>query len=275
MKSRFLVFLSVILFSLLIFSCNKEEALDPQTLAEDMTAMEDIENEMDAIADAEAFSFTEEIPVETRNDCVVITSAEPRGVFPNTITIDFGDGCEGDNGRIRKGKIIVNISDNMHNPGASRTVTFENFFIDDVQITGTRTLTNSGLNSDNKPTLSVEITDFTLTFPNGDQAVKNVSRSHTFQQGFLTPNRLDDIWTITGTTNGVTRDGKSFSTVITTPLVRKGACRWIVEGIMEITTETATISLDFGDGACNGAGVITLPDGTTKEINLYRRWWRP
>ncbi len=275
MRNRFLILLSVSLLSLFIFSCNKEETLDSQTVAEDMTAMEDIENEMDEIADAEAFNFAEEIPVETRNDCVVITTTEPRGVFPNTITIDFGDGCEGDHGRVRKGKIFVNISDNMHNPGATRTVTFENFFIDDVQVTGTRTLTNSGLNIDGKPTLSVSITDFTLTFPNGEQAVKNVSRIHTFQQGFLTPTRLDDIWTISGTTNGMTRDGKTFSTLITTPLVRKGSCRWIVEGIMEITTETATISLDFGDGACNGAGVITLPDGTTKEINLYRRWWKP
>jgi len=274
MKQGFLIILSAVLFSMLIYSCNKEETLNSQDVAEEMTVMEDIENEMDAIADAEAFNFTEGIPVETRNDCVVVTTTKPRGEFPNTITIDFGDGCEGEFGRVRTGKIIINISDQMKNPGAVRTITFENFFIDDVQITGTRTLTNTGLNNDNKPTLSLVITDFTLIFPNGDQAVKNVNRVHTFMQGFLTPNRLDDIWVITGTANGVTRDGKTFSVLTTTPLVKKGSCRWIVEGVIQITTETNTISLDFGDGACNGVGVITLPDGTTKEINLYRRWWR-
>jgi hypothetical protein len=274
MKNRFLILLSLALFTMLIWSCNKEESLDPQDVSEEMTVMEDFENEMDALADAEAFNFTEEVPVETRNDCAVVTTTKPRGEFPNTITIDFGDGCEGDYGRVRKGKIIINISDNMKNVGAVRTITFEDFFIDDVEITGTRTLTNTGLNSDGKPTFSLVITEFTLTFPNGDQAVKNVNRIHTFVQGFLTPNRLDDIWAITGTANGVTRDGNTFTVTITTPLIKKGSCRWIVEGVIEITTETATISLDFGDGACNGVGVITLPDGTTKEINLYRRWWR-
>lgn len=275
MKNRFLILLCAAFFTMLIWSCNKEASLDPQDVSEEMTVMEDFENEMDALADAEAFNFTEEVPVETRNDCAVVTTTKPRGEFPNTITIDFGDGCEGDYGRVRKGKIIINISDNMKNTGAVRTITFEDFFIDDVAITGSRTLTNTGLNNENKPTYSLVISEFTLTFPNGDQAVKNVNRIHTFVQGYLTPNRLDDVWAITGTANGVTRDGKTFTVNITSPLIKKGSCRWIVDGVIEITTETATISLDFGDGACNGVAVITLPDGTTKEINLYRRWWRP
>jgi hypothetical protein len=72
----------------------------------------------------------------------------------------------------------------------------------------------------------------------------------------------------------VSRSGVEYSAVIVEDLIKRGNCRWIVSGIKEITRDDQTVSLDYGDGACNRAAVVTFEDGSTKEINLYRKWWK-
>lgn len=55
-----------------------------------------------------------------------------------------------------------------------------------------------------------------------------------------------------------------------TPLRRELACRFIVSGVLEISRNDATASLDFGDGSCDAVGILTYPDGSTEEIFLRR-----
>lgn len=79
-------------------------------------------------------------------DCAVVT--ESGESYPKTITIEFGEGCEGKHGRKRSGKMTIVVSDDMKNEGATRTVTFERFGMDDREVVGTRVLTNLGTNSE-------------------------------------------------------------------------------------------------------------------------------
>jgi len=46
---------------------------------------------------------------------------------PKTITIDFGEGCEGPRGFTRSGIITITITDTLRNPGAEYQATFDNF----------------------------------------------------------------------------------------------------------------------------------------------------
>ena len=67
---------------------------------------------------------------------------------------------------------------------------------------------------------------------------------------------------------------KSFSSLIIEPLLKKRNCRWIVSGVKQITTEAGTYTIDYGDGVCNPFAIVTTPDGETKEIHLFRKFWK-
>ena len=59
------------------------------------------------------------------------TWSNPKGTYPNILTIDYGPtGVTGPYGRIRRGKLIVQISAPLNIPGSVRTVSHEQFYID-------------------------------------------------------------------------------------------------------------------------------------------------
>src|SRR5258708_22515402 len=60
-----------------------------------------------------------------------------------TITIDFGTGCTGPAGKIRKGQIIIVYKGRRFLPGSSIVITFNNYFVNGIKVEGTRTLTNT------------------------------------------------------------------------------------------------------------------------------------
>jgi hypothetical protein len=57
---------------------------------------------------------------------------------------------------------------------------------------------------------------------------------------------------------------------VTSPLRRELSCRFIISGVLDITRNENTASLDFGEGNCDAIGVLTFPDGTSEEIFLRR-----
>ena len=270
-----LFFLSLLgILTLTMVSCTDKSGDNELISAEDMTLVEDVLNSIDESVDDQSFQFTEETTLETRNpQCVEISSTAPLGQFPNTITLDYGNGCEGPHGRIRTGKILIHLTDKMVNEGAVRTVSFDNFFVDDIQLTGTKSMTNTGLTANGLAQFLHEVNAITLTFPNGETATRDALHQMTFLKGYDTGTRFDNVVAIMGNATGVGRKGVSYSSEIIEPLIKRGNCRWISEGLQSITRDDQTVQLDYGDGACNGVAIIIFEDGSTREINLYKRWW--
>ncbi|HEY0612388.1 MAG TPA: hypothetical protein VGD35_22090, partial [Chitinophaga sp.] len=64
------------------------------------------------------------------------------GKWPKTLTVDFGDKCTGEDGRVRAGKVIMKISNFILRPGATIDITLENYSVDSVKIEGTKKITN-------------------------------------------------------------------------------------------------------------------------------------
>ncbi|MEY4902875.1 MAG: hypothetical protein RLZZ292_690 [Bacteroidota bacterium] len=266
MKKLFSFTLFVALLATITFTACRKDAklldyLENLAASQDVAAAQTIaeEDEEEVTNILEEFGF---------RGCPTRTLSAPKGTFPQTITIDYGTGCADKKGRNRTGKIIVTLSDSLRKTGSIRTVTFENCTIDSVKVEGTRVVTNLG-----NRTFSRKITNHKLTFPNGKVATFNSDETMTITAGFLTPlDRTDDVWSITGTRSGVNRNGKAYTANVTTPLIKRGDCRWIVSGKLDIIVNTATRMLDYGNGNCDEKGTLTLPDGTTKEVPL-RKWW--
>ncbi len=274
MKTIKWLFSTILFAGLFLTACNKDTTTDltnnsDQQLAasEDQTTVsdlyEDVSNQVDEAIDTRSGG----------NDCPIVTVEPDDGTYPRTVTIDFGtDGCEGPNGRIRKGQIVVTVSDTMKNEGAVRTVTFVDFSIDDAQIEGTKTLTNLGYDANNNVTFNRTVTGGQITFPNGDVATWEADHTMTQVAGGNTPPHYDDIFEITGGSNGVTRNGKAYTVEIITPLVKKRSCPWIVAGVKSMTVEDKTVIINCGEGECSRKALVTLPNGTQKIIILHK-WW--
>jgi hypothetical protein len=248
-------------------SCKKSDAAaDEQitTTAEDLSANEDYAEQIDLDAD---------LAIEERgggSECPTVTFAQPEGTWPNTITVDFGESCTRPDGRVLSGKLIINQSAAIRTAGAVRSVTHENFYVDDVKVEGTRTWTNNGQNAEGLWSYTKTATDMKLTFEDGSTTTWNKTRTSTLVEGGGTATHRDDVWSSTGIASGLNRNGQEFSATITEPLVKEAACRWISAGSIEFKIGIRTRSLDFGDGTCDRLGTVTLANGETFSIRLRR-----
>ena len=191
--------------------------------------------------------------------------------FPLQITIDFGSGCTGRDGRIRKGKIIIVYTGHLAIPGNSAAATFDGYSLDNVKVEGTHKLTNTG--TTDKKSYTTQVINAKLSQANGNYVLWNSEKTVAQVEGGATPLiGLDDVYSITGQSNGsVQIDGKYFqwSTAITTPLTKKFSCRWISRGTLTLKKGNDAVAvLDYGPGTCDNKASFSL-NGQVQEITLH------
>lgn len=189
------------------------------------------------------------------------------------ITVDFGDGCVNDNGVERSGKIIISYTDRRHVPGAVITTTFEDFFVNGHQISGTRTLTNVSDQYDAYRAFNIVVSGGQIAFSDGSTRTFESNRTRIWS---VEATSQEVTLTVTGSASGTRRNGVSFSKNIVEPVVFKFSCRQVgvrvaVQGIRSISTDEGTTTIDYGDGTCDNLVTVTHPDGTVEEIAVRNR----
>jgi hypothetical protein len=209
-----------------------------------------------------------------QDTCPVIYVDHNDSVYwPKTVSIDFGQaGCVGPFGTTRKGKIVVTITDRYFKEGSVRTITFDNFYVDEFKIEGTKTVTNEGLNNDGFMYFTVALTGGKIIAPAGQEITREFTHTRTWIEGQHTPRwRWDDKYLIDGEASGINRFGKTYTRTITSSLLFETACRWITAGTIEIQPEDLPlITLNYGTGECDDTATITV-NGESKKISLRGR----
>lgn len=179
----------------------------------------------------------------------------------HTIVIDFGNtNCEGVDGRSRRGKILASYTGRFREQGTVINITFDNYYVNDHKVGGTKKITNQGKNPAGNLVYKVEV-DGTITKPGGNATYTWVStRYREWRAGFNSPlNILDDVYAITGTANGVTYEGVSYTLTATQELVRKMNCKWFESGKIELTQSGfPAIVLDYGNTGCDANASISV-----------------
>lgn len=202
--------------------------------------------------------------------CFTVT-VDPKGpnAFPKTVTLDFGSGCTGKDGKVRSGKIITVFSGPMRTAGSKATSTFENYNVDSFSVNGTQIITNTS--SSNKMAWTRQVVDGKITNTKSGRWVEwNALHEHTQIEGNGTPfDPMDDVYKITGNSSGSNSNNNSWTTNITQPLIRSFNCPWREKGEITFTRKANTISavLDYGDGTCDNKATITI-NGITIPITL-------
>ncbi|MFN4285324.1 MAG: hypothetical protein ACK4E8_05100 [Lacibacter sp.] len=280
--------LALLLATAVTFTACKKEAMDKET---EQATVESTINDTEAdVAFDDVFNASMGIGAETGEDlgltsgigifartdgnlggrtqrCFTITVApQTPGAFPKTVTINFGDGCLGPDGKVRRGRIITVYTGPMRVPGSKATTTFENYKVDSMRVEGTHEVTNTS--SSNNRILSVRVIGAKLTWDSGRWVRWSTTRTITQTEGNGTPNfPMDDIFQITGAGRGENSRGISWAHEITEPLVKRFTCRWISKGIVRIRYNNAVGTLDFGDGRCDNKATLTI-NGNSREITL-------
>lgn len=187
--------------------------------------------------------------------------------FPKEILIIY-DSYTSVSGIEKNGTVRITQTARIRKAGAVRTVTLENFTINDtISVEGKKTITNQGL-VNGKPTIKIELANGKLTFASGNYITRNFTRTTTWVEGFTTPfNIWNDIYSFETVASGSTKNGLNYSSKTTVPLEYKVGDFCIKKGKIEISVEgKKTVYLDFTRTDCLGKIKLTI-EGDTENID--------
>ena len=209
--------------------------------------------------------------MDERASCATVTHDKEA----QTITIDFGDGCEGPYGKTRSGIIFITYTGKRFTPGSQWTITFQDFYIDGRHIEGTRSVENVSETLNDYPKFHITLTDGKVTWEDGTFATREVDRYRVWLRAM---NPMDDETHILegSIASGINREGLSYSSTVLADLIYKRACRGTnpgriaVQGIKEVIIGDETHLVDFGDGACDSIVTITA-NGVSTKVDLSNR----
>ncbi|MDH3699355.1 MAG: hypothetical protein OEQ81_11870 [Flavobacteriaceae bacterium] len=271
---------AILIAAVLVSSCNKDasdevivdqENFDVQELkASDEAELitEEVLNVGEDVYAADELSFSNKgYTSDFLPDCVTITT-----VITSTSkekTIDFGDGCELPNGNVLSGIIYLSYLKDTDVPMNTLSMSLENFTFNGVSVEGSASVDRVRSNENGNPQSDASAS-FNAVWPDGSTASFTGNRTREWIEGYGSGFWGDNVFLISGSATYTGPLGNVFMKETITPLRRELACRFIVSGVLEISRNDATVSLDFGDGSCDAVGILTYPDGSTKEIFLRR-----
>lgn len=194
------------------------------------------------------------------------TDANADGYFDNgpvTFQIDYGTGCTGNDGVFRTGKINITLprrwSYTLNN---QVTVDLVSYQANGINYTGQVKIARTSSVS-----ATVEVINGKCT-GSGWAITYSGTKTTTQVTGMNTASEADDEFTIEGSSSGVNREGRTFSTNITNALHKKSSCKWITSGTLDLTPSGfKTRTVDFGNGNCDDDATYTV-NGQTISFKL-------
>jgi len=268
-----LMMLVMLSLTMAFTSCNKDEnpTIDTSTSADDALA-ENIYDNVSNIAD-EAYSLKTDNLKSTDagrlfiGECAEITLDTI--AIPHALIIDFGDeNCLCNDGRYRRGKIIVSFTGRYRHTGTVITHEFEDYHVNDNKIEGSKVVTNMGLNDEGNTYFNVEVVGIIYKALNGGTVSWNSSLSREWVEGSDTFTLWDDVYLITGEAHGIRVDGHTWEREILTPLRKELGCKHFVSGTVEIKPDDKPLRiLDYGTGECDNIATV-LVNGVVYTIIL-------
>ncbi len=269
----------------LTYSCNREESnsnlsLDQENLQTEVNADFVTNSDIDLATDfATNFENTSSLRTSTSGQqgahpdypCAKVSISSTGSSFPKTITVDFGTGCTDKRGITRKGIITISITNPIFVPGASITISHQDFYVNGRKVEGNAKLTN--LTTDLKiPTFSKEVTNGKITNEDGTFFTFSSNRKYRMVEGVSTPKNIGDdaFETFEGNRNVNRSNGTYFTSTIKTPLFKRNACHFISKGSVILKGSKIDGTLDFGNGECDNLATFTDANGNVTQINLKK-----
>lgn len=269
----------VLLNALLIFtaaslsmtSCKKDDEDSDTSAASDNALAESTYQDATNIADEAGGGSVSNYRIGESDGilttCATVTRDSVNHADPDTIHVNFGTtNCTGNDGRNRRGEILIIYTGHYRDSASTWTITFNNYYVNDNQVLGTKTVTNEGHNSAGHLVYNISVNGSIVLANNGGTITWNSQRQREWISGESTPTWGDDVYSVTGSASGTGANGNSYTVQITSPLIRNmalGCRRHFVQGTFELTPSNKPMrTVDFGTGACDDIATVTINNHT-------------
>ncbi len=274
MKTKHYLLVGMVGISLagLLFAGCAKKSTQPTNTSDNYVAAQDDANAANTVVDSKNIAdgaAKGQSNERMMSSCETFSKRDTLNHQDSLIDCFFGNtDCACGDGKTRRGHIIVYWSKGYHyfDSGAVINMTFYNYYVNDIGVTGLRTLTNIGKTNAGNQSWSFSA-NLVLTFPNnGGQLTWNSTRTNVLTN-------VSGTWYyyVTGSANGTTHDGHNFSITIGSPLVVTAlpwwffGCAFIESGTLNITvTSLPNIGVTFGTGVgnCNNTMTVTVNSHT-------------
>lgn len=205
----------------------------------------------------------------TLSGCATVTKDTTGSI--DSVIIDFGTkNCLCKDNRNRRGKIIITFSGGHYkDSGYVHTITFDNYYVNDNYVYGSKTISNKGHNTAGHLYFTIVVDGHIVTKNTKDTISHIANRVRTWVAGENTTQISDDEYDITGNGTMTRANGQKYTVNITKALHIAMNCHWIEAGTVSITPNGATFArvLDYGNGNCDDQATITV-NNKTKTITL-------
>jgi hypothetical protein len=255
-------------FALILFACRKTDSENDN----DLTASRDnamLQNAFAGIIKS-AFEYADSSSL-LRNSCAMV-SVDSFGTasWPKRLIIDFGTtSCRATDGSSRSGKITAVFSNRLSDSLTSVLITLNNYKHENNGIgVSSLSIVNKGRNLRGNTEFSVNLQNASITTNEG---TANWNATHQLERiagKNTTGNPMDDVYAITGNSNGTAINGNTFTAIIMNALQINMNCAWITNGAISLSpANLITRTIDFGNGMCDNIATVKIK-GNTNEISF-------
>ncbi len=255
MKTLVYLTVSILVCMLLCIACEKEAA--DWTYSTDDT-MADL-----SFDDIYTIMSLEDDADNTLRACANLSLSSTS--FPITVTADFTGSTGCGDGRVRSGVLTAVYTGRWNAPGTTITIRSTGYTVNGYQLEGTNIISNTSILGN--PQFRSEILDGKITTPTGAIIRRSATKIYTRTAGTATPLDLtDDVWQITGSASGKTTADMDYTSEIKTPIVKANNCKWIQQGVVEITPSISGAvirSVDYGPNVCDNIATVSYGRWTT------------
>lgn len=183
---------------------------------------------------------------------------------PVSFQIDYGTGCLSfDNLSFKTGIIKITSAKRWSAYNNPVTIDLLNYKVNNITYSGQIIITRNDSVTLTTQVINGHCTDGSWNIDyEGTKVIKQIG-------GYSTKNtEADDIISIDGSSSGKNREGRAFTTSITSSLIKKSNCKYITSGTLELTPEGfKTRTVDFGNGTCDDDATYTV-NGSTVSFKL-------
>jgi hypothetical protein len=258
--------LTLLLAGILLFACNDDN--DDNISEQEEVQIANASSSSESLSDEELQAIDAELVFNPEGGrvagtgCAEVTWSETA----KTVTLDFGEGCIGVYGRERSGKIIVTYSGTFGDHLANRVITFENYFVNNKQITGSIELRDFNIDANGHLTVTRKRVNLMVHFPDGNTFTSNGSTTVTWIEGAGDDDHTNDILSISGSYIGESSRGRVVTHTILEPVIVNYSC-YANGGFARVGGKTELkISgprervriVEFGDGTCDETITVTI-----------------
>lgn len=280
MRNKIVVIASVLLFTGLFFvSCNNDDDSEqiPTNAVTTLKQYSDIETANTEINSLAQNIFSTESGMTNRSsknqiaDCVTISSETNDQI--TSIIIDFGDGCELDDGELVSGRIEMSFNAETSTTNAI-TITYKliDFTFDNIKVTGESTIAFTIGNETQNMKFE---TNSNFAFSWTDQDLSATSQTNLVREVFTENTDAADSPITSSTYSLTTGNSRTkfsnndlYTSEITTPLRDEVGCAYTVSGVIKTSQNSDSITLDYGNGECDNVATQTDSDGNEITIEL-------